>query len=793
MKNFISLLLGLLIAFMQAAPCFAQAARSLVRLKNAAVTAEAFGRTARVSNVLLHRPVLLPMGLLPAAKPSLPTGTSTLSAQVARRVADKSKKVDITELSLTQPQVFEIVRNFKTAAALEQPKLYSNVLPYLTVARNFTVRRADWLAALTYYRTTLLTSLKQPSATPNAWGRDMAAVSNLGLFGTRQDGALILNIAHTAPENFTAYTDVIAARALLGIQAYEELQELIKLRTEDGELPAHWAGIAQYAQEEGLPLEFAPVNEAAVAPALTNPAQTSLAEWNQLNLFHTRLSAEDTRSWLAQRQVARANITADEIPAAAIPSAPETAAEIKQTVLAEKSAPQHADEPETAYAAQAPPAAEAPFRHHFFEDPTGRLGPLAIFCKTQNIDYQNKTLAEITHFISTDSQAHDAFIAMVKNNGSDLVSRLIKGLRTADYQTLKTAYPPAAETEEFSAQLGEDILGLLNAITVAPQAQTLRSLLNNSYFFISHFRGQKIYLGTEFNSAELPILSEKIKDYNRANGIGRTDFIGTFSPAVGRTSAVNTNPEVTVEPNRLFIFEGFNGDIHFEDLPSFLQRHPSAALKGTSFRQRKDIVFTNPKTQQTIFKPGILKLKQEPLDEDLRALENVLRGSDTRAVLLLDGESAEQNFRFMFERLDELKPYVKQLLSQKLGDEKISVSYRFGEHEIEGKGNLVPMANMHMHLEAYIPSLRFTYNVSIPLRVSEKAKADIWAKFQEWEAKGRPKGSPIDYYGEPSLWERLSQRAKRYASPEAAPQTSAQTPAAAYPEMYDEGEFIFAF
>lgn len=622
----------------------------------------------------------------------------------------------------------------------------------------------------------------------------MAAVSDLGLYGTKTDGYLILRTAQTAPEKLTAYTDVIAARALLGIQAYSELRELAALRTVNGKLPAHWEGIARYAREEGLPVTFPPVSEGTVAP-MAQSAQNDLAEWNRLNLFHTRLSAEDTRSWLAQRQLAQSNIMEDEFPAAAATDAPAIAPAFSPSVPAAGAAPQPESGAETSvYSANAPPEAAKPFRHHFFEDPTGRTGPLAIFCKTQNIPYQGKTLEEITSLISTDPQVHDAFISMITRNDSDIVAKLIKGLRDSDYQTLQKAYPPARETEEFSPRLGEDILALLTAITTAPQAQTIRSLLNNSYFFISHFRGEKIYLGTEFNSAELPVLAEQIKEYNRANGIGRTDFVATFSPSAGRTKAENSNPEVTVEPDRLFFFEGFNREVLFSGLPAFLQEHPSAVLKNTSYRQHKDIVFTNPKTQQTFFKSGIAKLRQEPLDEELRELENVLKGGNTRAVLLLNSETAEQNFRFMFARLTELKPQVKSILSQKLGDENISISYRFGEHEIEGKGNLVPMANMHMHLEAYIPSLRFTYNVSIPLRVSEQTKADMAAKFQEWESKGHPKGSPIDYYGQPSLWNRFSLKNLRYIFPEPAPAAAAPAakPAAEYPEMY-EGDFQFAF
>ena len=77
----------------------------------------------------------------------------------------------------------------------------------------------------------------------------MAAVSNLGLYGTATDVRLILDTAQHIPEKFAVYTDVISARALLGIEDYTTLQELVKLRTANGQLPAHWKGIVEYVKD----------------------------------------------------------------------------------------------------------------------------------------------------------------------------------------------------------------------------------------------------------------------------------------------------------------------------------------------------------------------------------------------------------------------------------------------------------------------------------------------------------------------------------------------------------------
>ncbi|MGN0015857.1 MAG: hypothetical protein ACI37O_00765 [Candidatus Avelusimicrobium sp.] len=762
MKKLASFLAGLLLAF---APVFCTA-QGLVPYRLVRPLTSVFTRqVSLVSQRAWISPLMFPARYLPAGLQSYPALRGAMDAKVSQRVftANPNQLVDLHKLPLQPAQTFEIIRNLKSAPPLQQADLFLNVFPYLNISRNAPATETDRLTALNHYRKVLLTALKHPAPTPNAWGRAMAAVSNLGLYGTATDGLLIFHAAQSQPKEFTVYTDVISARALLCAEDYQHLQELAELRTATGRLPAHWKGIVQYAKEKGLPVKFPPVKTAARAETMPKALQASLEKWNPLNLYHTHLSAEDTYNWLALRKTAEENILPSETAAVQAPG-------------------------ETAPAPQTPtaPKASAALRHQFFEDSTGRPGPLGIFCQTQNIDYTGKTLGDVLTLISASPSLRSKFVSMVKNNSSDIVYRLIKGLSPADYQALKRVYPAENDAEEFSPRLGEDVLNLLYAVTASPQAQKIGELLNKGYLFISHFRGTRIFLGTEFNSAEIPALAQHIKDFNRANGIGRAEFAETFSPSAGQTAAVTTNPQAKIDPNRIFIFEN-GSEVRFAELPAFLREHPNTLLKSSNYRQTQDVTYTNTKTHETFTKPGVTKLRQESLDEELRSLENLLRGEETRAVLLLNGQTAEENFRFMFERMQDLTPALKAHLRQLLGQEEFTLSYRFGEHEIEGRGNLIPLANMHMHLEAYIPALNFTYNLSIPLRASEAAKADILTKFQEWEAGGKPEGSPIKYYGAPSFWEKLSPKNLRFL-----PESTASNPAAEYSEMY-EGDFSLGF
>lgn len=799
MKKLASFLAGILLTF---APVFCTAQGlipyRLVRPLSSGLTRQ----IALISQRAWTSPLLFPAKYLPAGLKSYPVLRGALDAKVSQRVftANSNQLVDLHKLPLKPDQTFEIIQNFKTAPLRQQTDLFLNVFPYLNISRNAPITELDRRAAINLYRQTLAWSLHQNSGSANAWGRDMAAISNLGLYGTATDGFLIVNTVRKAPERFVSTTDIIAARALLGIQAYTNLQELVDLRTVNGVLPAHWQGIAQYAREENLPVQFPVLNTSVPAKPMTQTAETILSSWNRLNLYHSKISAEDTRNWLAQRQLVETSI----VPAETVPANGKNTPTPKKAKTGAENAPVSATETPRSSQDTAPTGEEfsharaenaqltentPTFQHQFFKDFSKQPGPLAIFCQTRGIEYQNKSLEEIITLISETPALRENFISMVQHNSSDIVYRLIKGLRETDYITLQTVYPATNPGEEFNAHLGNDILDLFHAITAAPQAAKLQGLLNKGYVFISHFRGKKLFLGTEFGSTEIPALAQQIKEYNQAHGIDRASYLDTFPVTIGNTAVTSTKSSVAIDPHRVFTFVGFNDKVLFSGLKRFLREHPNAKLHEIYYRKTTDIVFTNTRTGQVEHRPSQTTQRPEKRKEALRTLSNLLSQENTRAVLLLDGKTAEENFRFMFKRLEELTPLAEKLFRQKLGKEKLVITYRFGEHEIENGSSAEGFANMHMHLEIRVPSLQFMNNISIPLRASEKTRADIAAKFQEWVENGRPQGSPIEYYGAPSFWERVSQRALPSVFPETSPQ---QTTAADAPEMY-EGELSLGF
>lgn len=153
MKKPLSLLLSLFFALTPAAPCMAQAARKVVRLQKTVAGVETLTRAAFVAKISVQTPLMLPMRFLPAQPAAFNAAEKTLPAKVARGVAGaNAKEVNLTTRTLTQNEVFEILRNFRTAPERQQPKLYTNVFAYLNISRNFAVRKADLFTAQNQYR-----------------------------------------------------------------------------------------------------------------------------------------------------------------------------------------------------------------------------------------------------------------------------------------------------------------------------------------------------------------------------------------------------------------------------------------------------------------------------------------------------------------------------------------------------------------------------------------------------------------------------------------------------------------
>lgn len=313
MNKVLSILLSLTLIYGSITPSLAQVGnRAVSSVKATEATLRAMqriaARTASLSVMLPSR--YLAAGVIPAA-----AGKGSLAAKVAKKVqANPNEMKDLAALQFTHKQVLETLHNFREAKSLSHLDIaYFNAFPHFNITRGFEVTNSDRLAALNHYRRAAAFSLdkKHRSGSVNEWGRNMAAISNLGIYGTSTDAELIIPLSQTAPAEFTVYTDIIASRALLSLNATGKLQELAALRTVEGKLPAHWQGIADYAKAHALPVDLPAVAE-GTAPALTKEAKHYLQKWNPLNLHHENASVQATEEWLSLREGARAKIISDE-------------------------------------------------------------------------------------------------------------------------------------------------------------------------------------------------------------------------------------------------------------------------------------------------------------------------------------------------------------------------------------------------------------------------------------------------------------------------------------------------
>lgn len=67
----------------------------------------------------------------------------------------------------------------------------------------------------------------------NDWGNVMNGMTNLGIFGTlEEDAAKIVEVAKDIPLGYVALTDYVAVRALLNLEAFDQLGELFKIRAQ---------------------------------------------------------------------------------------------------------------------------------------------------------------------------------------------------------------------------------------------------------------------------------------------------------------------------------------------------------------------------------------------------------------------------------------------------------------------------------------------------------------------------------------------------------------------------------
>lgn len=266
---------------------------------------------------------------------SVPPATSELSVNVDAWITPQAQSRQVTPKTLksinqilAKPNfaekdakaVYDQIFNVNSRAASVKEFLLFNTFPSVTVQRGFAVGAERVSLAVDFYRRTLLSNLQSSAVLPasasldeivslsqksakfadvNKWSKSMAAVTDLGFYGSAKDASLLIDVYSKTPAALKPVTEVVVGRALLNLQAYEALEQLARLSAVNGELAnPFWSGVQAYAQEQGLAVTLPQISQNAEVQT-PKELERVLGAWNRLNVRHMDASAKATADWVA--------------------------------------------------------------------------------------------------------------------------------------------------------------------------------------------------------------------------------------------------------------------------------------------------------------------------------------------------------------------------------------------------------------------------------------------------------------------------------------------------------------
>ena len=225
-------------------------------------------------------------------------------------------QVNVPPLILPMDKTLNILRQptlLRTLTPEQKEALYLNNFPALAIESQDVPTPAQIEQALEYYKH-ILTDIPFGSTQAEIvdnWGKAMAAVTNLGFFGTPRDAKAILSVSkRDFPEKLTGWTDLITVRALLNLGGYQEIRNLAHHRLaqvdssgQPKKLPAVWKHIQEYMTriDQPLALQNNRIETTLMDPVMPYSVQKSLSKYNRYNLLHVDASVEVTQHWLNLR------------------------------------------------------------------------------------------------------------------------------------------------------------------------------------------------------------------------------------------------------------------------------------------------------------------------------------------------------------------------------------------------------------------------------------------------------------------------------------------------------------
>lgn len=188
-----------------------------------------------------------------------------------------------------------------------QPFLFESAIPVYLIsdAEEIFIPSAGQLGdMLTYYRQ-ILGGVGTRGVFPYEYfAQQMSAVSNLGLFGSVEDAQYILRVARTDFGAFDDFKDLFITRALLNLEAYNELQTLADIRLaekdsnkEPKDLSAVWIGVQTLVRQNGQRLTIPQERIRAAVDSCPEFLQKQIIAHHPFNYVLSNPSLEVTEDW----------------------------------------------------------------------------------------------------------------------------------------------------------------------------------------------------------------------------------------------------------------------------------------------------------------------------------------------------------------------------------------------------------------------------------------------------------------------------------------------------------------
>ena len=282
-----------------------------------------------------HRAAQVFTGSSAASKKAL---DQHIEARVADQISRQAPALQLDQLAalaakkeLTQQDVATLYHQIFDVSRSDSAKdfLLLSTLPSLTVERGVAISEDHLAQALQTYRRILLSHNSNVAVNPavqlsqsqlKEWSKTMAAVSNLGFYGSAKDAALLIDTYNKVPAALKPVSEVIVGRALLNLQAYGALEQLASKAAVNGELTGEfWNGLSAYAKQHGLNVNL-PAVKVQASVRVPKRVERILGAWNGLNVMHANPSAKATADWVALNAKKGKVISAVE-PAAVRPAA----------------------------------------------------------------------------------------------------------------------------------------------------------------------------------------------------------------------------------------------------------------------------------------------------------------------------------------------------------------------------------------------------------------------------------------------------------------------------------------